>query len=109
MCQSDNRILIVQAPYATEIVASVLSKDWATRLKSGVKHSILLPAGTEYKAALVAERSFDLPCLTTAKHKYGFKSILCGFMHLGLWTPLDLMPSLIHLSHFKLIPSKAHL
>ena len=27
MCQSDNRILIVQAPCAIEIVASVLSKD----------------------------------------------------------------------------------
>ena len=70
---------------------------------------IPLPAGTGYEAALVTP--FDLPALLAAEFKYGFKyrSILCGFMHLGLGTRPDLMPSsLIRLSRFQLAPGSAH-
>ena len=109
--QSDDGIFIDQAPYATEIVAPVLRKDWATRLKPGVKHSIPLPAGTEYEASLATETNiFDLPALIAAGQKCGFKyrSILCYFMHLGLWTRPDLMPSLICLSRFQSTHGSTH-
>jgi hypothetical protein len=110
ICQSDDGISIDQAPYATEVVASVLGKDWSTGLKTGLKHSIPLPAGSEYEAALVNKTPFDAPSLAAAELKYGFKyrSILCGFMHLGLWTRPDLMPSLVRLSRFQSAPGEAH-
>jgi hypothetical protein len=87
ICQSDDGISIDQAAHATEVVASVLGKDWSTRLKAGLKHSIPLPAGSEHEAALVNETPFDAPSLAAAEFKCSFKhrSILCGFMHLGLW------------------------
>jgi hypothetical protein len=110
ICQSDYGVSIDQAPYATEIVASVLGKDWDRKLKPGVKHSIPLPAGTDFEASLVSEIPFDAPSLKAAELKYGFKyrSILCGFMHLGLWTRPDLMPSLIWLSRFQSAPGQTH-
>jgi hypothetical protein len=110
ICQSDDGISMDQTPYAREIVYTVLGKDWDTKLKSGTKHSIPLPAGTEFEASLVTETPFDLNTLTAAELKYGFRfrSILCGFMHLGLWTRPDLMPSLIRLSRFQSAPGEAH-
>jgi hypothetical protein len=60
ICQSDDGISIDQAPCATEVVASVLGKDWSTRLKTGLKHSIPLPAGSEHEAALLVNKTpFD--------------------------------------------------
>jgi hypothetical protein len=84
--------LIRHLPYAREIMVSVLGKDWDSKLKSGTKHSISFPAGTEFEASLVTETPFNVLALNAPEQKYRFKfhSILCGFMHLGL-----LMPSLI--------------
>jgi hypothetical protein len=106
ICQSDVKVSIDQTPYAREIMASVLGKDWNTKLKSGVKHSSPLPAGTKFEASLVTETPFDVHALSAAEQKYGFKfrSILCGFMHLGSWTRPDLMPGLIRLSRFQSAP-----
>jgi hypothetical protein len=108
--QSDDGISIDQSPYARELVGSVLGKDWDTKLQSGTKHSIPLPAGSEFEASLVTETPFDVQALSAAEQKFGFqyRSILCGFMHLGLWTRLDLMPSLIRLSRFQSAPGEAH-
>jgi hypothetical protein len=108
ICQSDAGISIDQAPQAKEIVASVLGKDWETKHKPGSKHSIPLPAGTAFEATLVNEVPFDIKALTSAELKYGFKfrSILCGLMHLGLWTRPDVMPSLIRLSRYQSAPVK---
>jgi hypothetical protein len=110
ICQSDDEVSIDQAPYAQEIMASVLGKDWDTKLKSGTKHSISLPTGTEFEASLVTETPFDVINLSVTEQKYSFKfrSILCGFMHLGLWTRPELTPSLIHLSRFQSAPGVAH-
>jgi hypothetical protein len=79
-------------PHTREIVSTVLGKDWDTKLKSGTKHSIPLPAGTEFEASLVTGTPFDIKTLVAAELKYGFKfrSILCGFMYLGLWTRPDI-------------------
>jgi hypothetical protein len=52
ICQSDDGISFDQTPYAREIVGSLLGKDWDTKLVFGVKHSIPLPAGTEFEASL---------------------------------------------------------
>jgi hypothetical protein len=109
ICQTDDDgVSIDQAPYASELlVATVLGKDWPTDLKTGTKHSIPLPAGTEYEASLVTATPFDLPELKAAELRWGFKfrSISCGFMHLGLWTRPDVMPSLIPaLSKFQSAP-----
>jgi hypothetical protein len=70
--QSDDGISIDQAPQAKEVDASVLGKDWETRLKPGFKHSIPLPAGTAFKATLVNETPFDIKALSVAEQKYGF-------------------------------------
>jgi hypothetical protein len=58
----------------------------------------------------VTETPLDLPALNQAELKYGFKfrSILCSFMHLGLWTRPDLMPGLIRLSRFQSAPGETH-
>ena len=106
ICQSDDGVSIDQTPYAKEIVASVLGKDWDTKLPPGTKHSIPLPAGTEFEASLASETPFDIAALAAAEQKFGFKyrSVLCAFMHLGLWTRPDLMPSLIRLSRFQSAP-----
>jgi hypothetical protein len=63
-----------QAPYAREIVSTVLGN---TKLKSGTKHSIPLPAGTEFEGSLVTETPFDIKALSAAELKYGFKFHSC--------------------------------
>jgi hypothetical protein len=85
ICQSDDGISIDEASYAKQIVASVLGKDWDTKLApAGFKHSIPLPASTQFEATLVNEAPFDAKELVAAQLRYGFKfrSILCGLMHL---------------------------
>ena len=59
ICQFGYGAAIDQAHHATEIIASVLSKDWTACLKSEVKHLIPLPAGTEHQAVLVTLTPFD--------------------------------------------------
>jgi hypothetical protein len=110
ICQSDDGISINQASYAKEIVASVFGKDWETKLQPGSKHSIPFPAGTAFEASLVNKVPFDVKGLLAAKRKCGFiyRSILCGLMHLGLWTRPDAMPSLIRLSRFQSAPGESH-
>jgi hypothetical protein len=108
--QSIDGISLDQIPYAKEIVATILGPEWETKHPNGKGHSSPMPAGTDFEKKLVECVPLDSDETKKIELRFGFKyrSLLCGIMHLSLWTRPDISPACIRLARYQSAPGSAH-
>ena len=109
VCTNDC-VSIDQTGKVHKLLDMVLGDDWhdkppdmssSTPMKAGMKESEAMARATPYTAMELEEAEKET-------YKFGYRTVLCSAMHIGIWTRLDILPACVFLAQYQTKPSAIH-
>jgi hypothetical protein len=99
--QNDKVASMLSSVYGTNWSSTPPKASYSSPMIAGTAHAEDLARCSPYSAD-------ELQMAQTSTFGFGFRTILCGSMHIALWTRLDILPACIFLAQYQSAPGVAH-